>query len=210
MNVKIFKNEAEFTASAADFIEGSCKKGASIALSGGKTPAPIYKALSTRDISGVGFFQTDERYVPISHPDSNAGMINSTLGKDVVFRHFDTFLPIEESLETYEAKLPMEFNLMVLGIGPDGHIASLFPKDPALLEAGHKTTHTTTDNFPVHDRLTLTLIPILQSKKILVLLKGEDKKAVLEKLTDNKDKSIMDFPAHVLTKHQDVTVYASF
>ena len=208
MNIKIFKNEAEFNLSAVDFISGFCKKGANIALSGGKTPELIYKSLRGRDIAGVAFFQTDERYVPISHADSNAGMINSTLGKEVVFRHFDTFLPIEESLETYEERLPSEFDLIVLGIGTDGHIASLFPGDPALLEANHKTAHTTTDDFPVHDRLTLTLIPILKSKKILVLLKGRDKKAVLEKLKDNKDKSIMDFPAHVLTKHPDVTVYA--
>ncbi|MDP2625104.1 MAG: 6-phosphogluconolactonase, partial [Candidatus Peregrinibacteria bacterium] len=126
------------------------------------------------------------------------------------FNAFDTTLPIEDCLFQYEHELvnipDRTFELIILGIGEDGHIASLFPHSEALLEEKRLVAHTTTDNFSVGDRLTMTLPVILKSKAILVLLQGMEKQKVLNKL-DDETLSIQEFPARALVDHPNVTIH---
>ena len=89
-------------------------------------------------------------------------------------------------------------SLVILGMGEDGHLASLFPGDiDALLEKEKFALHTTTDRFAVHDRLTVTLPVLTGATHSLFLLKGKGKKKTFaETLSANVDP--MEFPAHAL------------
>ncbi len=214
MKIRTFKKEKEFINETVKFIEKIYKKKKTgttkIALSGGKTPIPIYKALSKQKFpfNKTDFFITDERYVPKNHKDSNQKMIFETLiktAKPKSFHTFDTKLPIKKSLEKYEKEIKNShakngFDLIILGIGVDGHIASIFPNSKALKETHRLTSHTTTTKFPIKDRLTLTLSPIIKSKNILVLLKGKKKKNYwklfpAKKLLDHKNLTILFYSA---------------
>lgn len=200
MIIKTFSNRKTFIQSALSLILSSHPK--TIALSGGQTPKPIYKAFFKKPISKIKFYQVDERYVPKNHPDSNFKMITKTL-KPKKFYYFDTSLPIKKSLEKYSKELPKKFDLCILGIGPDGHTASLFPNSKSLTSKA-KVAHGTTNNFAVKNRLTLTFKSILNSKKILVLL--QNKPEVLSELKA-RTKTIKNFPAFALLKHKNLTIY---
>ena len=204
MTIKTFKSETAWIRAVIDFIKS--KNPRTIALSGGNTPAPIYKALEKslklNKITTPKFFQVDERYVPKNHPDSNFKMIKQTL-KPKTFHHFDISLTIKEALKKYDTELKT-FDLCILGIGEDGHTASLFPNSTAL-NSSAKTAHTTTKNFPIKDRLTITFSTILKSKNILILLKN--KAEILRELKSPR-KAASQFPALKLLKHKNLHVFA--
>lgn len=201
MNIEIFQTEEEFREAAVSFIFKILQKNpdANIALSGGTTPAPIYKALAKKFPQG-NFYQVDERYVPPHHPDSNQKMIRETLNP-ANFHYFDTTIPLPTALEKYEKELPKEFDLTILGIGEDGHYASIFPNTP---QTEKPVSHTTTENFPIKDRMTITLKPILKSKNILILLKNKHK--VLQEL-QSPAKNSQEFPALNLLKHEHLEIF---
>lgn len=175
---------------------GKCVLG----LSGGTTPKPIYEALAKDkaiDWSKVTIFLVDDRHVTADHTDSNQHLIRTTIltharlpADQIIFPH--TGMPIDACVENYDQKLhellgASPADIVVLGMGDDGHIASLFP--PLTEEALAKelyAIHTITDRFAVRDRISVTL-PVLTSAKISVfLLKGEGKRAVWETMIKDK------------------------
>lgn len=185
-----------------------------IALAGGATPGPHYAAVAAAGLplERVQLWQVDERVAPRGHSDSNARMIESAFGPSLgmlaAWRPFDTSLPVEQACAAYEVLLRQRrtpFALCVLGIGPDGHVASLFPRAPALAERERLTAHTTTSTFAVRDRLTLTLPPILASRTILLLADASKGDALdeLERGTQGVDA----FPAAALRSHPDLRVH---
>lgn len=220
MEVKRFSDKQEFLQVSADAITSICKEKAGecyIGLSGGKTPKPVYLLLSEHqdfDAGRVQFFVVDERYVPLDHPDANYHMIAKSLiepiGVDDRFHHFDTSQEIEVALEQYEQELlqipDQSLDLVVLGIGTDGHTASLFPHSEALSEQSRLVAHTQTQSQTVADRLTMTLPMILHAKKLLVLLSGNEKAQILEKLMQ-EDVSVEEYPAKALFTHSDITIH---
>jgi 6-phosphogluconolactonase len=210
----------DFINVSADFILRICRNNGkktriNIALSGGSTPKEIYQALAKKlsfmpFANPLHFYQVDERYVPASNEDSNQKMIAEAFKtltdlklKNVHFHFFDTSIPQEKSIKEYAKELPKTFDLMILGIGPDGHTASLFPNSKELSSKA-STAHTTTKDFVIKDRLTLTFPTILKSKNILVLLKNK-----AEIITELKTptKSPKEFPAHKLSSHKKLQIY---
>jgi len=172
----------------------------SLALSGGSTPQRLYRLLASPPWRGqidwgrVHIFLADERFLPHDHPDSNLRMIRETLVGPL-----DTALPaanlhpmptdgtVEASAQRYEAELreffgddPARFDLVILGMGPDGHTASLFPSH---LHPQDRWV------LPVHDspkppptRLSLSLELINQARHALFLVTGADKAEALVSL----------------------------
>lgn len=221
MTLHHFSSEKDFIAESVKKIEKICrsKKGlVHIALSGGSTPRPIYAALAKSkkiDWKRINLYLVDERYVPLTDPDSNFRMVFETMmkklgGKLHGFSFFDTTLPVKKSLEDYRLKLEpvlkCGFDLIILGIGPDGHIASLFPGSKALTTKT-PVAHTTTKQFTVKNRLTITFPVILKSKHLLVLLKGSEKADTLDTWLHAK-KSIANFPSKkLLSQKKKITIH---
>lgn len=213
MELKIFTSEEEFITASADYIE-SCSnfEGAKVALSGGSTPGPVYKALAKRDLfdfKKVQFFMVDERYVPATDPKSNYKLIAESM-PNAHLHSFDTTLPIEQCIADYEDKLH-EFlngplNLSILGMGTDGHFASIFPNSPAITEKDHLIMHTQTEQHDIKDRLTMTMPLIMQSEKLLVLVKGSDKWETIQKLSDYSIDADS-FPAKHLMNHHNLLIH---
>ncbi len=222
MQLQTFSNETAFTNAFIGAIRAVCKNASTvrIALSGGSTPKPLYQALSkAQDIpfEKIEFFIVDERYVPANHPDSNQKMVREILidplkTKVKAFHFFKTDLPLEEAVKDYEKTLqPIAlskegFDLVVLGIGPDGHTASLFPNSGALQETSRLVAHTQTEQFAIKDRLTITFPLILKSKQLLVLLKGSEKRTILEAI-QKPSTTITTLPAKKLLEHSNLSAF---
>ncbi|OYT71168.1 MAG: 6-phosphogluconolactonase [Armatimonadetes bacterium CP1_7O] len=174
----------------------------SLALSGGKTPETLYLLLATRhyqsrlDWSRVHLFWGDERYVPHEDPRSNYFLAYTAwLSKAPIPRENIHPMPThypnpEDAARAYEAELhayfgaeaPVPvFDLVLLGMGDDGHIASLFPGDPALEET---TRWVVPSRAPVapHQRLTLTLPVLNAAPRVWFLVAGDAKRAAIEQL----------------------------
>lgn len=220
MNIRHFNSEAEYLKQALQFISDICqknKKTISIALSGGSTPLPLYKALAKDHaipFDRIELFQVDERYVSKNHPDSNRKMIEEYLISKIHeklkgWNFFDTSFPIEQALQRYDKilnkKIEQGFNLIILGIGNDGHIASIFPNTKFILEQKN-VTHTHTEIFTIRDRLTITLPMILKSEQIIVLLRGKEKLTVIEELKTGT-KTPDEFPTKFLLKHPHLDIF---
>lgn len=188
-------------------MKGVCTLG----LSGGSTPQATYAKLGASkniDWGKVAIFLIDERYVPSDHTESNARLVRATLLKEakipenqIIFP--EGTLPLDSCVQQYEKRLEALFqvgypDVVVLGLGEDGHIASLFPGDvDAILEQKRFVLHTETDRFAVRDRITVTLPVLTHSRMPLFLLKGKGKQKVFaETLSANTDP--VEYPAHAL------------
>lgn len=163
-----------------------------LALAGGVTPRPFYERLASIDYpwSEVDVLFTDERCVPADHPDSNVGMVDEVLLSRLDPSPRVHRMPGETcDPNTHEAELRRAFgalrlDLAVLGLGEDGHTASLFPGDPVLEERVRWVARIAR---PDHPRLTLT-VPVLSSSRLaLFLVAGEGKRDALARLMAGED-----------------------
>ena len=156
-----------------------------VAITGGSTPRATYEqAASMReDWSGVDFWFTDERCVPPDHEHSNFRMadralLSSAEGATVHRMHGE--LGPEDGAAAYENELgefgPDALDFILLGLGPDGHICSLFPGHEALGERERRVVGVETPGMaPLVPRITLTLQVVNASAQIVFLVAGEDK-----------------------------------
>ncbi|PIQ83668.1 MAG: 6-phosphogluconolactonase [Candidatus Omnitrophica bacterium CG11_big_fil_rev_8_21_14_0_20_63_9] len=182
----------------------------SIALAGGSTPRRLYELLAGEPYrsrvpwASVHAFWGDERWVPPDHPDSNfrqafslllthvplpAGNIyrvptgsgDATLAAATYERTLRTFFKLQDG--AWPA-----FDLVVLGLGEDGHVASLFPQSAALQEAHHAVTATTGGN-PNVPRVTLTLPVLNHAKHLVWLVAGAQKASVARDVLEGADRA---------------------
>ncbi len=190
-----------------------------VAVSGGRTPLPLYKMLSNNPIipwSNIELFQTDERYVDSNDPESNQFQITSNLTKPVLedckeVSFFNTSLTITQTVKEYQDKLetleqPL-FDFMLLGVGVDGHIASLFPDGDYLRHLPDAVLITEAPkNMKLQQRVSLSIETLLKSKEIVVLLVGDEKRHILPEIVEGKLRAV-DFPAKFLLSHPQVYFY---
>jgi len=187
----------ERDADAAIFERGEFR----IALSGGNTPRPVYSALAQRKESWDGWIFTfgDERCVPPEHPDSNYRM-----AKESLFDHAsispDQILRIEAELEPAEAAARYEqtlheragnepiyrHDLLLLGMGDDGHTASLFPGTDALQETSKLVTSNFVPKFNTH-RITMTYPLLNAARHVCFLVSGKGKESLLAEIFANPE-----------------------
>jgi 6-phosphogluconolactonase len=166
-----------------------------IALSGGKTPLHLYERLARReaevDAARWHVYFGDERCVPADHRDSNYGaardawLASSSVPARQIHRMRGELAPEDaaasyerELRETFATREAPRFDVILLGIGEDGHTASLFPGSGALAEARRLVTATYVAELDSH-RVTLTLRTINATRCALFLVAGEEKSSAL-------------------------------
>jgi 6-phosphogluconolactonase len=211
-NILIFDDEnqmSEFMVEKWEEIsERALKKKGYFAagLSGGKTPFHFYRRLAESSgrpfWDGAHIFFVDERFLSFDHRDSNYRTLRETLLQKIPIPE-ENIHPIptgEASLQIaargYEEELMRffkvligqypEFDLILLGIGEDGHTASLFPGSDALSERIHLTAAVMLDEVR-HHRITLTLPVINQSVHVIFIVKGKNKAPILKKIIGRED-----------------------
>jgi 6-phosphogluconolactonase len=162
-----------------------------VALAGGSTPRALHQKFSTEhyrsrlDWSRVHIFFGDERAVPLGHEYSNGRMAQESLldhvpipTPNIHFMRGDA-LPLEEAAREYGLLLQLfgtSLDLILLGMGNDGHTASLFPHTPQLREAKHRCVATdVSPTEPQLPRVTLTFPALNAARNVLVLVTGAEK-----------------------------------
>jgi len=184
---------------------------ASLVVSGGSTPGPCFAHLATKplDWPRVIVMPSDERWVPAQDPASNEGLIRHQLLKDrasqaQVLSFFRDELRPDQAPRVIEqdlGKLPMPFSATLLGMGEDGHFASLFPDYEGLAEAldagGAARCIMVQTGASPHRRISLTLSALLESAAIVLLIFGETKRRVFESASND----VSDYPVASLLRH---------
>ncbi len=211
---------------ASQLISLSIKQGLShkdrfqIALSGGSTPSETYKLLGQQQLewNRVDIFLGDERWVDMQDHASNAGMVNRTLflnspASQAMFYPVQTvqLSNPQESAKAYSHTLenvclgvPPQLDLILLGLGDDGHTASLFPYSESL---NRKDCWATVSNAKGHDRITLTAPVLSAARKIIFLVSGSSKQQALRRLIDPLE-STDRTPARLVEQNSEILIYA--
>lgn len=182
------------------------------ALSGGKTPRRTYEILSTDeyrkkiDWSKIHIFFVDERCVPPDHPESNFGLIRNSLLERISIPPENVYpirvqgMSISDSVRNYEDRIKNffymgktgvfpSFDFILLGIGQDGHTASLFPGTRNLSETEHLVVAVERKNaHPA--RITLTLPVLNNAANVVFLVSGSEKASVLEKVVRRREPAL--------------------
>ncbi len=208
--IKIFKNDTELHLNAAGYICASIRhfinsRGKCTAvLSGGNTPKKLYDVISNSykesvEWNKVFFFWGDERCVPPSSNESNYKMANEHLlsklpvPKENIFRIPGEKSPeeaavlYETELEYYFGKAPLpSFDIMLLGVGTDGHTASLFPGTDALKIKNKMVVPVHNENLKSW-RVTMTFPVINNSKDILIIAEGKEKTGIIDKIFNDEN-----------------------
>lgn len=210
--VNIFSKES-WTKHASDIIIENIykvlrdKKTCSVALSGGNSSKSLYQYWAKTHLldsfDGLIFYLGDERWVPSTHADSNYGMIRNTLiannfKKNSINLHsiFKDSVNMERAAEMYSLLLPDVIDILLLGVGDDGHIASIFPGDGNVLGSSLKVVTSYSQNHS-HYRLTITPKVINCSKNIYILARGENKHKVWIKAMEDP-LNIEELPARLV------------
>jgi 6-phosphogluconolactonase len=163
-----------------------------VAITGGSTPKVAYELAAglREDWAGVDFWFTDERCVPPEHEHSNFGMADRALlsrAEGATVHRMRGELGPEDGAAAYENELgefgPEALDLILLGVGPDAHICSLFPSDDALGERERRVVGVETPGMaPLVARITLTLGMVNASGRIFFLVTGEDKAEAVQRV----------------------------
>ncbi len=201
--MRIFSDYEALSGAAADYIVTVGKRcisnrgGFDLVLSGGRTPHLCFAILASKFLherklwDRTRIYWADERCVPRDHPESNYYQARIAL-LDLVGIPSTQIFPIPADLaepwqgaDQYEAIFPLSVDLLVLGMGREGHTASIFPHSPAITETRRHIMYVEVSAEPSR-RITITPRVIANAVEVLVLAAGEDKAEALERVfSDN-------------------------
>jgi 6-phosphogluconolactonase len=183
--------DADAVASAAAEYVAECSRLAvgsggrfNFAVSGGRTPWAMFEKLAQMDVewSAVVLYQVDERIAPVGDATRNLTNLEASLGAR---RPTIMAMPVNDgdldvAAALYAEGLPERFDLVHLGLGPDGHTASLIPGDPVLEVTDRLVA--VTGVYQGEQRMTLTYPALARADRLLWLVTGSDKRAALAAL----------------------------
>jgi 6-phosphogluconolactonase len=207
-NIKVFDNLDELSEEFARFLQNEvtpAKEKFSLVLSGGSTPKHLFTYLSTNykikiKWDKVNLFWGDERCVPPEDEQSNFRLANQSLISNIsiprenIFRIQGENDPVKEEnrySEIIKRNVPMKYNypvfdLIILGLGEDGHTASLFPDQLHLLTE-EKICSVAIHPASGQKRITLTGKAINNARNIIFIVTGKNKKQVVDEIFNNKE-----------------------
>ncbi|MFZ4116448.1 MAG: 6-phosphogluconolactonase [Chthoniobacterales bacterium] len=204
MNIEIFPDATTVAQEAASFIAAEARAAVAqrgrfvMAVSGGKTPWIMLRALANEKVpwENVHIFQVDERIAPTGSTDRNLTHLQESLLSHVPLKPEQIYaMPVEEAdfgaaVKKYAHLIesvtgfPILFDLVHLGLGPDGHTASLIPEDAVLKVIDRDVA--ITGVYQNHQRMTLTYPAINRSRKILWVVTGAEKTEALSHLLNRE------------------------
>jgi 6-phosphogluconolactonase len=195
--LRVLPDPASLAGAAAAFLADRARAAVAaagtfrFAVSGGRTPWEMFAELSAEDVPWpeVVIYQVDERVAPPGDPERNLGHLREALGSAPAEVRP---MPVEgadlaAAAAGYGASLPSSFDVVHLGLGPDGHTASLVPGDPVLEVTDRLVA--LTGLYQGHRRMTLTYPGLARARQLLWLVSGDDKREALSRLLDG-DRSI--------------------
>jgi 6-phosphogluconolactonase len=185
-DLRKFTNDHEVARAAARVVVDSARLAVSskghfsVALSGGSTPRLFFKALALSPMpwEQTVIYQVDERVVALDDPSRNLALLRECLPDAALIRP----MPVDEkdlarAADNYALSLPASIDLIHLGLGADGHTASLVPGDAVLEVTDHAVGLTST--YQGHERMTLTYPGLSRARQLLWLVSGVDKRHAL-------------------------------
>ena len=201
-----------------------------LVLTGGKTVGPSYERLAQPPYSRqmkwdqTHFFWGDERFLPLKHTDSNKGMAYKLLLDKIPVpsenihviptdtptaamgaKNYETEIRRFFGLPPHTWELP-SFDLLLLGMGTDGHVASLFPGTKTLSESDKMTAAVTYESSsPCVERITLTIPVINKAKKVFFLISGQGKYNIMKTIHSDPDTSMSLYPAARVKPEKSIT-----
>jgi len=184
VDITVVADADEAARVVAERLAEQARAGGSIVLTGGSTPRHAYEIAAELepDWSRVELWWGDERCVPPDDERSNYAMAKAALldrleGAPASVHRMKGELGRAEGATEYERELADAgtFDLVLLGVGPDGHIASLFPNSPTLDVTDRSVVGTEAGHEPFVDRISMTLPRLSDTQELLFLVTGEDK-----------------------------------
>jgi 6-phosphogluconolactonase len=184
VDITVVDTSADAARLVAERLVEQAQAGGSIVLTGGSTPRHAYEiaAEQQRDWSRVELWWGDERCVPPSDQRSNYGMAKAALldrleGEPAAVHRMQGELGRDDGVAEYKHELAGvdTFDLVLLGLGPDGHVASLFPNFPTLDVTSRDVIGSEAGYEPFVDRISLTLPRICNTEELIFLATGKDK-----------------------------------
>jgi len=180
-----------------------------LGLSGGRTPAALYRALSQRpaDWLRVRVYFADERAVPPTDAESNFRLARETLIDPAgipprnVHRMKGEYDDLDAAVEEYEAHLVEPLDVLVLGIGEDGHTASIFPGSRLVVERVRRVAAVTDAPKPPPKRITVTPRVIREARRVVVLATGSAKALAVARALEGPT-DIRAHPARMLREYE--------
>jgi 6-phosphogluconolactonase len=198
LKIRVAKDPDELRRMAAEHLakkihsaiqaRGRC----SLMLSGGSTPGPVYEELGNSDLaekiswSQLEIYFADERAVPVDHPESNYRLVRETLLKShpealgQMFHMAADAADRDAAAKRYDRRMPDPIDVLVLGMGPDGHTASLFPGSAALDETEQRVVSVTAPK-PPPERMTITPPVIARARTVVMIAAGAEKASMISK-----------------------------
>src|SRR5258706_1280269 len=184
LEIVVAEGAEEAARLVAERLAAAARAGGHVVLTGGTTPKRAYEIAADleQDWSGVELWWGDERCAPADDQRSTfhmarVGLVDRVTGKPAATHRMRGELGRDEGALAYEQELGSleRFDLMLLGLGPDGHVASLYPDQPTLDVTDRKAIGAEAKLQPWVDRITLTLPMLRAADEVLFLVAGEDK-----------------------------------